>query len=86
MEYSVNKNIVLSVHNEELVLLNMKDGMFYGIDEIGHYIWSFMEKKVELDSITKFISEKYSISEEQAHKDIMEFVNQLSIYKLVKLK
>lgn len=86
MKYSVNKKIVLSVQNEELVLLNMKDGMFYGIDEVGHYIWSFMEKKVELNLIAKFVSEKYSVPEEQTYKDVMEFVNQLSVYKLVKLK
>lgn len=86
MKYYVNKKIVLSEQNEELVLLNMEDGMFYGIDEIGYYIWSFMEKKVEINLIAKFVSEKYSVSEEQTYKDVMEFVNQLSVYKLVKLK
>jgi len=69
----------------EAAILDLKDGIYYGLDPIGAKIWNFIQKPKLVKDIIKTIYDEYDIDQERCKDDIFELIEQLLDNGLVKI-
>lgn len=61
----------------EAAILNMKDGVYYGLDPVGASIWNLIQKPIILEEVRDQILEEYDVEEEECQEDLLELIEQL---------
>jgi len=61
----------------EAAILNMKDGVYYGLDPVGASIWNRIQKPALLVDVRDQILHEYDVGEEECQSDLLELVEQL---------
>lgn len=69
----------------EAAILNIKDGIYYGLDPIGAKIWNLIQKPKRINEIIQVIIEEYDVKTEECQRDIIELIEQLLSNDLVKI-
>lgn len=84
----LNENVVSCELDGEVAILNMNDGVYYGLNPIGTIIWKLieMENCVDITKIVEMILDEYEVNKDTCHKDIIELVEQLVKNGLVQIK
>lgn len=67
----------------EVVVLDLKSGIYYGMDAVGARVWSLIEQPVSLLAIRDAIMSEYDIDAESCERDILAFVNRMQSVGLV---
>lgn len=78
-----------SVHcdvEDEVVILSMKDGVYYGLNPVGAYIWNIIRKPKSVSEILSAIIEEYDVGNEESETDLMELLNELLDKGLIEVK
>ena len=69
----------------EAAILDIKDGIYYGLDPIGAKIWNLIQKPLVIDEIIKTILNEYDVDKDQCTNDILELIEELLDNRLVKV-
>ena len=83
MRYCINEKAIISKDNGELVILNMENGKFYGVDDLGTEIWELLQKGKSCDQITQQLHKNYNEPIENIKRDLQMFINNLYRFGLV---
>ncbi len=70
---------------EESVILDLKSGVYYGLNEVGSGIWKFIQKPRPVSEIVAKIIHSYEVEVDQCKQDIMQLLEQLLEAKLIKI-
>ncbi len=71
------------VVGEEGILLNLKNGFYYGINPTGIFVWKNMDGRRGIGEIAKRLQQQYSVPVAEAEKDVLRWVSKLLDVKLV---
>ena len=77
-ETSVNQKV-----GDELVILNLESGHYFGLDEIGARMVELIGKHGEVDKVVACLVEEYDASQSQIKDDLEELLNELLKNKLI---
>ena len=81
----ISENCVSEKLDDELIVLDLKSGLYHSLNEIGSIIWEEIEdKSPSYDSLMRSISRKYI--GENISKDSELFIEKLKEKKLIFLK
>lgn len=69
----------------ETVVLDMKSGMYYGMEEVGALIWNFLTEPRTLLEIREAVLEAYEIDPESCDRDIVTFLGAMETAGLVEI-
>ena len=84
---SVTKEAVHCDVEDEVVILGLKDGVYYGLNPVGAFIWNIIvQKPKNVAEIRDTVLEEYDVSEEVCEKDLMELLTELSDKGLVEIE
>jgi len=77
-----NENFVFRQIDDETILVPIKDnlgdmGSIYNLNEVGAFIWEHFDGQKTIGDIKNRIIQEFEISEPEAQRDLIEFVNQL---------
>lgn len=61
----------------EEVVLNLNNGVYWGLDAVGTRTWALLQENRRLDSIYEIMREEYEVSEERLRQDLLNFMAQL---------
>ena len=80
--FQKNENFVFRQIDDETILVPIKDnlgdmGSIYNLNEVGAFIWEHFDGQKTIGDIKNRIINEFEISEQEAQKDLMEFVTQL---------
>ncbi|WP_260510077.1 lasso peptide biosynthesis PqqD family chaperone [Paenibacillus typhae] len=67
----------------EKVMLNIKNGKYYNLGEVGGEIWSAMAQPAPVSRIVEVIRETFDVPAETAEQDVLEFVHNLLAEDLI---
>jgi hypothetical protein len=67
----------------EVVVLDLKSGIYYGLDTVGARIWNLIEQPMALAAIREVIMSEYDVSQADCDRDIMAFVQKMREVGLV---
>ena len=61
----------------EAVILNLRDGVYYGLDPVGTSIWEKIEQPITYAALLDALIEEYEIDRPQCEKDVAELLQEL---------
>lgn len=71
---------------DEAALLNMKDGVYYGLNPVGARIWELIQKPIKVSGILEVLVDEYDVERDVCQADLMELLEQLLEKELVKVE
>ena len=71
---------------DEAVLLSMRDGEYYGLNEVGASIWKLIQKPRTVQQVRDTLLEEYAeISVEDCEREVLAFLNEMISLDLVQV-
>ena len=78
-------DVLSSELGSEHVLLNLRDGMYYGLEDVGSDIWKLLQKPVSIAEICAAVVEIRDVDPERCRQDVVKLVGELVDRQLVEL-
>jgi hypothetical protein len=72
--------------NGEVVILNLKDSVYYGLNEVGGSIWEFIQEPTTVGEVVESLLNDYDVDQERCVKEVIDLVTALADKGLVELK
>lgn len=70
----------------EAAILNIKSGLYYGLDPVGARIWSLMQEPRPVAEIQDAIAAEYDVEPERCALDLAELLQKLLAEGLIELQ
>ena len=95
MTAKITKNTLISISEEqitgdlldgEVVILNMKDDVYYGLDEVGGRIWSLIQDPITFDEIVQHLLEEYDVEYQECVNDVRELLEEMLTKGLIEVQ
>ncbi|MBN1271428.1 MAG: lasso peptide biosynthesis PqqD family chaperone [Candidatus Aminicenantes bacterium] len=83
--YRTNE-IVASDIDKDTVMMSIKNGKYYGLNDIGSRIWELLENPISVLNLCRILTKEFEVKENQCHIDVIEFLNILRDEKLISLR
>ena len=81
-----SKEQVSSELSGEAVILDLKSGVYYGLNEVGASIWTLLQQPKTVGEIQKAILEEYAVEPEQCDRDIHALLQDLAAQGLIEVQ
>ena len=79
------KDQVSSDLGEEVVILNLKNGVYYGLDEVGARIWGLIQEPKAVEEIRDVLLDEYEVEVERCERDLLALLEELVADGLVEV-
>jgi hypothetical protein len=76
-------DIVAKVMDGEAVIINLSNGIYYSIDQVGAAMWELIEQRYSLDEVAAAIAARYDVSLALAQADAVRLGGELLQHELV---
>jgi hypothetical protein len=70
----------------EQVLLNLGDGLYYGLDEVGGEIWNLLQTPVSVGAICQAITDTYDVDADRCRRDVTKLLGELATRRLIEVR
>lgn len=80
------ENQVSSDLGDEMVILGLKSGVYYGLDPVGARIWSLLQEEKTVAQIKTVLLQEYEVEPERCESDLLELLDQLAAENLITVK
>jgi Coenzyme PQQ synthesis protein D (PqqD) len=70
----------------EAAILNIKNGVYYGLDPVGARIWSLMQEPRAVAEIQNTITGEYDVEPERCARDLVGLLEKLLAEGLIEVK
>ncbi|NJM65476.1 MAG: lasso peptide biosynthesis PqqD family chaperone [Acaryochloris sp. RU_4_1] len=70
----------------ESVILNLKTGMYFGLNEVGTSIWNLLQEPRSVHDICDAILQEYEVAAEQCEQDVLSLLQELAESELIEIK
>lgn len=71
--------------NGEAVILNLKNGKYYGLNPVGAEIWNLLKKPVRLSKIVKRLLSEFDVDEQECRLEVESFLTLMENEGLVEI-
>ena len=69
----------------EAAILNLKSGVYFGLNTIGASIWKLIQEPRTVKEIRDALLEEYDVEPERCEQDLLELLQELSTHELIKI-
>lgn len=83
---TTSKDYVYCNVEDEMVLLGLEDGIYYGLNSVGTFIWDQIKEPKTIDEIRDAILNEYDVEKGECERDLLELLYELSEKGLIELK
>ena len=70
----------------EAVILNMKSGIYCGLNEVGARIWQLIQKPINVKHIRDTLLYEYDVESDQCERDVLCLLQKLVDHGLIETK
>ena len=70
----------------EAAILNVKSGVYYGLDPVGARIWNLMQEPRKVAEIQNAIADEYEVEPERCARDLVGLLEKLLAEGLIEVK
>lgn len=81
-----SKNQISSDLSNEAVILNLKTGIYYGLDKVGARVWSLIQSPQKLVDVRDVIVEEYDVDPQQCENDLLALLQEMQAKGLIEVK
>ena len=69
----------------ESIVLNLKSGIYYSLDEVGARIWALIEQPITITAIRDAILSEYEVQAEVCERDVRAFIEGMDAAGLIEV-
>lgn len=81
----VSDDLTVADLDGEAVILDQKEGVYYGLNEVGTHVLKLIERPRVVQDVLDLMAEEYDVGLEQLRNDVLDFLNQLNDNDLVRV-
>ena len=70
----------------EVAILHLDSGIYYGLNEVGTFIWDLIQKPKSVDQINEAVLEEFDVTVEQCQADVSKLLVELAKENLIKIR
>mgnify|MGYP001357295597 CR=1 FL=1 len=85
-KFKISNDAIISNMGNHAVLLNLKSGAYFELNEVALFIVENLKKVGNLDKIKSIVIEKFDVQEQKCEDDIKLFLEQLLERDLLELE
>lgn len=94
MDNSINLDSVVVVSSDQvsgdlqegnLAILNLKDGVYYGLNSVGSRIWSLLQAPKSVTDIRDTLLSEYDVETEVCTRELIDLLSDLSSRQLIEV-
>jgi hypothetical protein len=78
-----NSSMLASSMDDEMVMMSIDQGEYYGLNNIGARIWHLLENPLSIDDLVKLLTKEFEVSEADCFNDIFPFLESLIEKKIL---
>jgi len=80
------KNQISTDMSDETVILNLQNGVYYGLDPVGTYIWKLIQEPTDVETVRDAVLNEYDVEPDRCELDIMNLLQELIEQGLVEVQ
>ena len=69
----------------EVAILDLRSGIYFGLNEVGARIWHLLQEPRDVNKILKVILEEYDVDSERCKHELLTFLQQLEDKGLIEV-
>ncbi|MBD0264339.1 MAG: lasso peptide biosynthesis PqqD family chaperone [Tolypothrix sp. T3-bin4] len=81
-----NEEQISSDLGGEAVILNLKTGVYHGLNEVGARIWNLIEQPSSVSDIKQILLQEYEVEAQQCDRDLKALLEDLLAAGLIDVK
>jgi hypothetical protein len=81
-----SKENVSCALGEEAAILDMRSGMYYGLDPVGAHVWKLLAQPRSVRDLRAAILEEYEVESEKCESDLMMLLERLRTEGLIEIR
>jgi len=70
----------------EVVILNLQEGMYYGLNSVGANIWKLIRTPRTVAEIRQYLLEEYDVEPEQCDRELRTLLGELVSKRLIEIR
>jgi hypothetical protein len=70
----------------EAVILNCANGVYYGLNEVGNTVWTFVQEPRAVAEIAAKVASEYEVQPDACERDVIELLGQLTDAGLIEVR
>lgn len=79
------KDQVASDLGGETVILNLRTGIYHGLDAIGTEIWNLLQNSTTVDNILNTLLQEYDVEPERCERELLALLQKLVDAELIEV-
>ena len=80
-----NPNLLSSLIDEDLVMMDESQGYYFSVNSIGKDIWQLLEAPISYSDLLTALTNMYDIDEMQCQRDVTPFLTELLKNQLIQV-
>ncbi len=72
--------------DDEVVLLDVHKGTYYGFDPIGAQVWKLIQAPTPVAKVVGALLEAYDVEEQQCFDDVSELLEKMRTHDLIEIR
>ena len=84
-QITVEKNQVSTDLGGEAAILNLTNGVYYGLDSVGARVWNLIQQPRTFSELRDILLEEYAVDTPRLESDLRNLLNQLADERLVQI-
>jgi len=83
--YIQHAEIIQSKIGDEVVMLDMASGFYFGLNSVASVIWQKLEKGISFDALIGQLMEEFQVERALCEQDTKELIDQLLEKKIIRI-
>jgi len=79
-------DLLSSAFEQELVILNLRDGVYYGLEDVGARIWSLLQRPVTVAAVRDTLVAEYDVEPARCGRDLRALLQALAARGLIEVR
>jgi len=84
-QITVEKNQVSTDLGGEAAILNLTNGVYYGLDSVGARVWNLIQQPRTFIELRDILLEEYAVDTPRLESDLRNLLNQFADERLVQI-
>jgi hypothetical protein len=78
--------VLATQFGDEVVLLNLRDGVYYGLEDVGAHIWTMLRQPVTIQNLCESIVSEFDVAADRCERDVRAIVSELAANGLIQIR
>lgn len=81
----LNEKLLASDLGDEIVMMNIENGDYIGLNSVGNTIWKLLEKPIKVMQICESLQKEYDISPEKCQASVLRILGEMQSEEILQI-